>query len=653
MEKFGFLRTICIVSIIVLISCTGSSTTTKSPSGTSSNQIVGEVGTEKVTYQELIENFTYGSIENEATLDELENFLPIFLDYKAKLLAAKDAGYYENTNILNEFELYAKQAAYSYWLENKIRPTLFEEYKSRYVMEMKSSHVLISLGANPSPEDTLEVYNRMIEARNKYLNGTSTMAALNEEYSSTNQGRKMGGDLPWFGIGTTVKPFEDVLYSLEVGEISMPFRTQFGYHIVLLEDKREKAPSRDVSHIFIRRSSPPALLDSAYSELENGAEWSEMVKKYTEDTPSAANGGKIGWINYGERYDGAFIDSVMNLSSDITYSEPFSSVYGFHIIKIDSIQTFANDKERDEFIMTQLENSRNFRKSNSFIVDWLLTNYEGVNHEETLNQTIDFLNISDSSFSENSDFPAGLASSLIFSFNNQDYSVSDYYNYLVSSGKGPKVNAYNRSWFNDYKESIVDSRITEMALEEFPDFSGQLDNYRNGLVVYQINEDSVWSAATVDSTILMKMYSDYPEDYSYDTRYYYHLITSSRDTSLQKAKDFIKAGNSPDSVRNAGIGVGVVSDSTGAFQGEPFDKLEMMEENSFSEIFKYNSRNGFFYLNKILEPRVMTFKEAFNKLLADYQPTREEKWLSNLRSGYDIKVYKDNLRKAYKEENNL
>ncbi len=76
-----------------------------------------------------------------------------------------------------------------------------------------------------------------------------------------------------------------------------------------------------------------------------------------------------------------------------------------------------------------------------------------------------------------------------------------------------------------------------------------------------------------------------------------------------------------------------------------------MEENSLSEIFNYNSRKGFFYLNDILSPRKMTFDEAFNKLLADYQPEREEKWLSNLRSTYNIKVYQENLRKAYEEDN--
>ncbi len=525
MKKSGFSRVILFSVFVTLISCTGSNTTTDKSDSTISIEIVGEVGSEKITYSELKDSFTNGPVRNEISLKDLQDFLPIFLDYKAKLMSAKDAGYYENPTILSEFDLYAKQAAYSYWLENKIRPTLFEEFKSRYDFEMKSSHVLVSLGTNPTPEDTLEVYNTMIEARNKFLAGTSTMNELNEEYSSSSQGQKMGGELPWFGIGTTVKPFEDVLYSLKVGEISMPFRTQFGYHIVLLEEKREKKPGREVSHIFARPSSSVSVLDSAYNKLQAGEDWSEIVKEYTQDTPSASTGGKIGWINYGSRYRGDFIDSVMTLDPSMEYSKPFRSSYGFHIIKIDSVQTFENEQARNDYIMSELENSRNFRKNNAFIVDWLLDNYNGYENEEVLNKAKSFLSVVDSASFDNPGFPEGLESSIIFSFNEENYSVKDYYDYLVSTGKKPKHVSYRNSWLGEYKESIVDSEITSMALVEFSDFSDQVDNYRNGLIVYQINEDSVWSAATVDSTILMNIYTNNPEEYSYGTRYFYHLVT--------------------------------------------------------------------------------------------------------------------------------
>lgn len=650
MKNFGFMRTLCVISALVFISCAGSSTSTKQHSSTTPpGNIVGIVGDQQITYEELTSNFGSGNLSSDFTLEELQDFLPIYLDYRAKILSAKDIGYFEDERILSEYEVYSKQAAYSYWLESVIRPTLFDEFKSKYVKEMKSSHILIALDQNASPEDTLKAYNRIIEARNKFLNGAS-IAELDPEYSSQRQGRSMGGDLPWFSVGTTVKPFEDVLYGLEVGEISMPFKTQFGYHIVLLEDTRDRVLSRQISHIFVQRGQNTTQLDSAFYELERGNDWSEVVIKYTQDTQSASSGGRIGWVNYGSRYDPAFIDSVMKLDPTLAYSKPFKSSYGAHIVKIDSVQTFDSPEAYDEFIMKQLEDTRTFRKSNSFVINWLKQNFTSTEYPSALNEFTTLLASLDSTSVSEINLNSELASKKVYTFDEVSYTTQDFLDYLISSGKGPFTTNYVPVWFTSFQEYAVDDNLTKFTIKELPEFVGQTDNYKSGLVVYQINEDSVWSAATVDTTKLMDIYTQNPAEYSYNKRFYYHLVSSSRDTSLQKAMDFVNAGNSPDSIRANGIPVGVVSDSTGSFQGDPFDKLETMDTNTFSEIFEYNSRKAVFYLNKVLSARKMTFEEAFNKLLADYQPEREQNWLTNLRKNYKVESYPENLEQVYQAE---
>lgn len=652
MENFGFMRTLCVLTALVFISCTGSSTSTKqNTSTTPSSNIVGSVGDQQVTYKELTSNFGAGSESSKYTLEELQDFLPIYLDYRAKILSARDEGYFEDERILSEYDVYSKQAAYAYWIENVIRPTLFEEYKSKFTKEMKSSHILIALDNSATAEDTLEIYNQIIEARNKFLSGVP-LSELDSEYSTIRQGRSMGGDLPWFSVGTTVKPFEDVLYSLEVGEISMPFRTQFGYHIVLLEDKRDRVLSREISHIFAQRGQGTVRLDSAYLELERGNDWSEVVKKYTQDVQSASTGGKIGWVNYGSRYNPDFIDTVMHINPSNPYSKPFNSSYGAHIIKIDSVQTFESPEAYDEHIMNQLEESRTFRKSNSFVVNWLKENFESIEHKNTLNEFITLLSSLDTTKVSDIKLTNELASKNIYEFETFSYTVQDFLDYLISSGKGPLSSNYKPAWYLSFQEYVIDTNLTQFTINELPEFVDQTENYKSGLVVYQINEDSVWSATTVDSTKLMDLYLQNPADYSYDKRYFYHLISSSRDTTIQKAIDFVLAGNSPDSIRANGIMVGVVSDSTGTFQGEPFNKLVDLELNSFSEIFEYNNRKAVFYLNEVLPARKMLFEEAFNKLLAEYQPVREQKWLSNLRKMYEVKLYPENLSQAYQVENN-
>lgn len=108
-------------------------------------------------------------------------------------------------------------------------------------------------------------------------------------------------------VGTTVAPFEDALYNLEVGEISKPVRTQFGYHVIQLLDKRERQADRRVYHVYVRPNSNPSKIEEAYKALELGGPWDAVVREFSEDTPSIQNEGYIGWVNYGSRYNAALL----------------------------------------------------------------------------------------------------------------------------------------------------------------------------------------------------------------------------------------------------------------------------------------------------------------------------------------------------------
>ena len=572
MDNSGMLKTIAFLSAIVFISCAGTNTTTNNQTSVPPGNIVGEVGGDPVTFTELKDSFVSGSLSDDYTLAELQEFLPVYLDYKAKILAAEDAGYFENESIKDEYELYSKQAAYAFWMDKVIKPEFFDEYKQRYNLELKTSHVLIRLAPNASPADTLEAYNKLIEARDKYLAGTP-MSELDAEYSSKDQGRSMGGDLPWFSVGAFVKPFEDAAYSLKDGEISMPFRTQFGFHIALLEKSRQRTPERNISHIFVRPGQTQYKIDSAYAALQRGESWAETVSSYSEDAPSVRNAGNIGWFTPWSRYDTAFVRHIMNMDTDLPYSEPYKSAYGFHIFKIDSVQNFNSQEEKDAFLMKQLEASPNFRESNSFVVNWLKEKYTTQSDNHVVGEMMGyFMGIDSTRFSEAS-LPSDLASAGVFGFAGEDFTGADYLDYLQHTQGAVLTKNYRRPWFNSFQETIVDQKITDLTVQEYPEFIDQVESYRKGLVVYQINDDSLWNAATVDSTILMDMYLENPDRYSFGTRYHYYLISSRTDSSLNSAKKFVLAGNSPDSIRAAGISVGVLTDSTESVPGEPFNTL--------------------------------------------------------------------------------
>ena len=479
-----------------------------------------------------------------------------------------------------------------------------------------------------------------MEARELFLSGEKTMTELNEEYSSTRNGQLMGGDLPWFSVDVTVGAFEDALYALDEGELSMPVRTQFGYHLIHLEERRERTPDRNISHIFISRRGDIEKMDNLYEQLEQGTPWMNLVVEFSEDRASVSNEGNIGWVSYSSRYDKAFIDSVMNLDPSLPYSRPIESTYGIHIFRVDSVQTFKNEAIKDEFLTQELDKSSNFERSNEFVLNWLSEQYNlRVNTELIIDLTNSFTLADSLPVTQLLHVADGFNSDTLFTFQGGITTVADFYDYLMENHSNKTLNQVQSSWFSDYQEYFLDSELASFTLNVFPEFSEQTDSYHRGLVVYQINEDSVWSSVTVDSTLLMDRYLDNNIDYRFETRYYYHLVSARYDSTLKKAEEFIVKGGHPDSLRANDFPVAVMSDSTGIFQGEPFTRLAEMEVGNISEYFTYNNRKAFFVLNDLLPARKMTFDEAFNRLLSDYQPVREENWLQRLRNKYQIQAY--------------
>src|SRR5690606_12160966 len=207
-----------------------------------------------------------------------------------------------------------------------------------------ASHILVAVPENATPADTLAAWNQLLEARQKAI-AVEDYKKLSNEYSSMSEGRSMGGPLGYFTAGWAVKPFEDMAFSTPEGQISMPFRTQFGYHILLVKDIRERRKDRFVSHIYFNTRGTAPLGDSlailaqqVYNELENGADWADMVAKYSQDSRSIEFDGQIGWVNYGA-YDLAFTDHIFSVKPEDVGEilPPFQSTYGIHVLRVDSI----------------------------------------------------------------------------------------------------------------------------------------------------------------------------------------------------------------------------------------------------------------------------------------------------------------------------
>lgn len=614
--------------------------------------IVGEVGGERISFSEMRTSFHSAPALDSEDYDEkaeLLDFLDLYIDYRTKVRAAQDAGYFEKEEILTELHQYQMQSVFPYWLEMRFRDQLLDELVERSEKEIHTSHILISVPENASPSDTLRAWNRLMEAREKFLNEEDTFENLMETYSTRQGGRSMGGDLGFVSAGWAIKPFEDVAYSTPEGEISMPFRTSFGYHVLKVHEIREKQPDRNYSHIYFRTRGQGFSLVSAqersqeaFERIQAGDEWDQIVMEFSDDPESKNRGGDIGWLEPA-RFQPNFLAGLEVLESQGQITDPFESEYGIHIVRLDSIRTYRDEAHLREELYERLRNLPRYRENRLYTIqnvrraanDSLYTSaYEDFIEFFTANSELEFDEI---------EFPQGLLERPFYRINDEIFPVSHYRDFVSERLEHTENNRYNHGVLNQYFERMANHVIVPVTKREFPEFKQLSRQYLEGLAVFQITEDSVWTYSMTDSLRLKDLYEQNKENYWFSTRYRYYRITADSDSLLTAAKEVINSGVPVDSVRNEVRGLILRTDVINSLQDFPFNHLDGLNPGEFSEFFEFRNRPTMLYLAEILEPRQMTFDEAFMRVVSDYQPIREREWMESLREQYAVRVHRERL----------
>lgn len=585
------------------------------------------------------------------TLQELKQFLPSFLDYEAKILEAQKNGLFEDSALNAEYREFGKRAAYAYWTENDIKEQILQTYMQRAQEELLVSYMLITLKNDASPQDTLRAYNKLLEARQKIIEGAD-FDSLSNIYSSKSRGRSAGGELYYITAGTTVLPFEDQIYNLDLMEVSMPFRSRFGMHLAMVKDRRPRKADRHLSHILIfdeNRNYTPEVQDSlvkslepVYDQLINGASWDSLAAEVSQDKSSSNKGGQIGWVNYG-RYNEVFSDSAMNMTAEAgSITRPFYSGYGGHILKLDSIRTFSSKQQEKDFYREELAGSDRLKTDDSTVREKI---------RPLLSINIDSVQVGafiDSFKNDSTKIKAlniATTSTLKPSIQVGDltYTKADILSFFQE--RYPELMASKMAWsmVNELVDAAIDEHVLDISRQKFPEFDKTMRNYRNGLAVFKITEDSVWNYAKQDTAALQALFEQQPQNYQLPERVEYIRFAALADSVLTQAKDLHQQGLAIDSILNTIDQLIIHHDSTSYLDEQPFEPLKTLRSGEYSEIYSYKGRKTLIFEGDLLDARPMRFDEAIYRVISDYQLIREQAWTKDLRARYAIQPLPENI----------
>lgn len=483
------------------------------------------IPTDEFLYVYSKNNFNSDSSFSEADVKE---YLDLYVNFKLKVKEAEEKGLHETEGFKEELEGYRKQLAKPYLTETSVTDSLVKEAYERLKTEINASHILLSVPSNATSEDTLRVLKEINKIKERALKGED-FATLAREFSDDPSAQVNGGNLGYFTALQMVYPFEDAAYKTPEGSVSEPVRTRFGYHIIKVHDKRPSQGKVKVSHIMVRATQGISAEDSIaakneifeiYNQLKNGADWFEMASQYSDDISSKASGGELPWFGTGNMIP-EFEKVAFSLKEKGDFSEPVKTAYGWHIIKLDdkkNLDPFEDMKANLEMKVSKDSRAelnsvaliRRLKKENNFIEypDTLEMAFEDVD------STLVLGNWSYSSEKQ-------LLSETLFKIDEKSYTIKDFYDY-VSESQTPQQNLSKDQYLNVLYEDFVESELIayeeKHLAEKYEDYKMLYKEYRDGILLFELMDEKVWSKAVEDTVGLKNFFEANKDDYKWGER---------------------------------------------------------------------------------------------------------------------------------------
>lgn len=530
-----------LVFLIVLIT---SCQSTRNPSG--GYDYLFKIAETPISPEEFLYVYNKNHLKKDSVFDreDAEEYLDLFINFKLKVKEAKTLGMDQEASFKNELEGYRKQLAKPYLTESKVTDQLVREAYDRMNYEISASHILLRLGQSASPADTLKVYEKMQMVRDRILQGEpfeSVAREVSEDQSvNTNAGR-----LGYFSALRMVYPFENAAYNTAVGDVSDPFRTRFGYHILLVHDKRPARGKVRLSHIMIRsnnsmpedvREENRKKINGIHERLTAGEDWNALCSQFSQDLSSAKKGGQLPWISTG-RVDPAFEDAAFALQNPGDISQPVLSPYGWHIIKLHEkkgLEPFdALAGELKEKIQKDSRASLN-RKV-------LLNRLKHENEYVLFQNCVDSLvALADSSLlSGKWQIPEGhpLSSQTLFTMKGKPVEVDSFFHFVEvkqrpRSGVSPATLMIN--YFNEFEEQRLLAFEEAHLAEKYEDYRMLLKEYYEGILLFELMDQRVWSKAVKDTVGLTAFFNENADRYIWKERAQALVVDASDKTALNE-----------------------------------------------------------------------------------------------------------------------
>ena len=628
------------------------------------------IGDNKISAQDFMNTYEKNNVKTDV-IDKknIDEYLDLYIDFKLKVTEAEDLKMDTMPSFVKEFKSYRNQLAKPYFSNDDITEDLVKEAFDRMQYDVNAAHILIKCDAKALPADTIAAYNKAMSIRERILKGED-FSAVAVEMSDDPSARDMEeipgvrraytgnkGELGYFTAFDMVYPFETGVYTTEVGNVSMPIRSDFGYHIIKVNSKTPALGVVKAAHIFL--VADPNKADSVlknkayniYNELmEDETQWSNFVKKYSEDRGTVANDGVLSPFRVNQIVP-EFITAVKNLELG-EISEPVKTNFGYHIIKLvettppsdfeaekvrleERIERDMRGKISEEIAMKRIMNDNNF-KENTKVKDAYIATIDST-LAMGMYQPSDKIN----------------TQKVIFTIGNESCKLEEFVDYIVGHQKRQgflSSSAYAYELYDAFLKAKVFAYEDACLEEKYPEFKTLVQEYHDGILLFSLMEEQVWNKAVEDTTGLNEYYESHKNNYMWKDRVRAIVVTSNDKDNVEEIIALLRGDVTIDSVRAYFKENDVQATSRFSFyqKGDNVN-IDAMEWNEGAMNVFESTVDNTTQIIKIIEVRPAepkSFKEAKGLVTSAYQVELEALWLQQLREKYPVKVNQKLLEKV-------
>ena len=637
----------------------------------------------------------------------VKEYVDLFSTFKMKVFEAEANGLDTNSAFKTELGGYRKQLAAPYLTDKNVNDALLQEAYDRMKTEVKAAHILLRVAEDALPKDTIEAYTRIMIIRDAIMGKNPSPAKIAEyeailkksssaltknstkadsasykaklesvkniaTYTNSNTNKFAGaakktsedpsaiensGDLGYFTSLQMVYPFETAAYKTNAGEISMPVRTRFGYHILKVEDKRPSQGEILTAHIMVKfgkdmgekeKANLKTKIDEIYTKLKDGGKFEDVARQFSDDKPSAEKGGQLQWFG-SSRMPIEFEKAAFALKNNGDYSEPFTTAYGWHIVKRLDKKGLATFDEMKSDLKQRIGKDSRTQAGRASLIEKIKKEN---NFKENAAAKKDFLKVIDSTAYQGK-WEAKKADKLgnkeLFNIGAKKYTQGDFAKYIESHQTTRAKMDNNMFLQQSYKEFVDESAINyeDANLEaKHPEFRNLLKEYRDGILLFDLTDQKVWSKAVKDTAGLKAFYEQNKNNYLWDERADVLMYNCANDKIAKEVRAMLKKNKSEKEIVDAinkTSQLNVSVESITYLKGENKDVDANWKQGVVATNIKKDGKEIVLVVNKVMGKTPKTIAEAKGMITADYQNYLEKEWLAYLKNKYSVKVNEDVL----------